>query len=64
MDYKERKFTIGSRKLTFRGAGWQGCLNILPYLVIRKNPIRTDWRCFSIEFGWLMWAAGFCYTKY
>jgi hypothetical protein len=35
MDYKERKFTVGGGELTFRGAGWQGCLNILPYL---DNP--------------------------
>lgn len=58
MGYKEKKILLRNWDVTFRGAGWQGCLNFLPYLVIRKNPLRPDWKDFSVEFGWLVWAAG------
>lgn len=55
MKYKE--LSIG-RKITFRYSGWDKCFNILPYCVIRANPRYTDWKDFSIECGWLIWAAG------
>lgn len=55
MNYKE----IAIGKNTFRFAGWDRCFNVLPYFVIRANPQYTDWKDFSIEFGWLIWAAGF-----
>lgn len=59
MDYKESKhLKLFSKSVFFRYAGWQGCFNVLPYIVIRKNPIRTDWKDFSIELGWLLWAFG------
>ena len=44
MEYKESKHLhFLKRKIYTRYAGWQGCINILPYLVIRRNPLRTDW---------------------
>ena len=59
MEYKEPKHLhFLKRKIYTRYAGWQGCINILPYLVIRRNPLRTDWVDFSVECGWLLWVAG------
>ena len=58
MKYKE--LSIGQIKVRY--AGWDRCFNVLPYIVIRANPLRPDWRDFSVEFGWLIWAAGFRFS--
>lgn len=55
MEYKESKHLhFLKRKIYTRYAGWQGCINILPYLVIRRNPLRTDWVDFQLN------AVGYC----
>lgn len=56
MNYKSK--SLGTH-VTFRCSGWNRCFNFFPYCVIRCNPLREDWKDFSIEFGWLIWAAGF-----
>lgn len=48
--------------VAFRYSGWDRCFNLFPYCVIRANPLRSDWRDFSVEFGWLIWAAGFRFS--
>lgn len=56
MKYKSK--SLGTH-VTFRYSGWDRCFNLFPYCVIRSNPLREDWKDFSIELGWLIWAAGF-----